>query len=275
MKEDTDDGLAGDGYLRHHRRLVGNDAGSLAPAEAGEQGMKGWLAFSRKSARDHLAQGTQQAMMGEYAKALKSLTKALKQDPNLTEAYLHRGIAYLEMGRVDEALQDLNRAVARMPREPLAYYNRALAWVALGDWARAEADLERAVTLAPEDAASWNWLAIVRSQQGKVEEALEAIERAIVLGDPAGERNRAIILEKAGRVEEALAAWSRYAAQGRAAEAYARARRGLLLWRLGREKEAQDDLAWTWKRRRRLDSTVRAQLQEVRREMRCRMRPQE
>jgi len=228
--------------------------------------------FRRPNPQELLARGTRQAMAGAYARAIKTLSKALNQDPNLAEAYLHRGIAYLEMNRVEEALEDLDRAVALMPQEPLAYYNRALAWMARQDWHRAEADLARAVALAPEDGEAWNLLAIVRAQAGKVEEALEAMERAMALGHPAGWRNRAILLEKAGRAEEALAAWEAYAGQGKAEAVYARARRGLLLWQMGREAEAREALAWAWKRRRNLDPVIRARLREVRREMRRRAR---
>ncbi|NPA93291.1 MAG: hypothetical protein GXO56_06395 [Chloroflexi bacterium] len=49
----------------------------------------------------------------------------------------------------------------------------------------------------------------------------------------------------------------------------------MLLWRLGREEEAQEDLAWAWKRRRRLDARVREQLRAVRREMRRRARQEQ
>ena len=273
-KGGTDDALASDGYLWDRGRLAGHVVIQAKKEVKARQDqvrarLRAWLSawFRRKRAWDELLRGTWQAMTGEYAKAVKTLSKALKRDPHLGEAYLHRGIAYLEMDRVEETLQDLDRAVKLLPQEPMAYYNRALAWMAREDWGRAEADLEQAVDLAPEDAEAWNLLAIVRSQAGKVEEALEAIQQAIALGHPEGWRNRAIILEEAGRLDEALAAWETYARQGKREAVYARARRGLLLWQMGREAEAQEEVAWAWKHRRKLDPFIRERLQKVHREM--------
>ncbi|NPA76349.1 MAG: hypothetical protein GXN93_01165, partial [Candidatus Diapherotrites archaeon] len=83
VKEGTDEGLADDGYLRHGRSLTGHVTGPPDQTPPRRQGVRGWLSFFRKTAEDYLAQGAQQAMRGEYAKAVKSLTKALEQDPNL------------------------------------------------------------------------------------------------------------------------------------------------------------------------------------------------
>ncbi len=265
------DALAQEGYFRDGGRMAG-DVDVPAVEETGAR-MKALRAlFRRQTPQEALARGTRQARAGEYAQAVKTLSKALKREPYLAKAYLHRGIAYLEMNQVEEALRDLDRAVALMPEEPLAYYNRALAWVALEDWGRAEADLEQAVALAPEDREAWNLLAIVRSQEGKVEAALQANQRSLALEHPAGWRNRAIILEKAGHLEEALVAWEAYGEQGKGDAVYARARRGLLLWGMGREAEAREEVAWAWKRQEKLDPAMRGRLRAVRREMRRKAR---
>ena len=220
----------------------------------------GWF---RRTAQDDLRQGIEQVLVGEYSKAVTTLTRALEQNPNLAKAYLYRGIAYMELGQMDAAFRDLEQALRLAPDEPLGYYSRARAWRKLGELARAEADFTRALELDPTNSEAWLGLALVRTQQAKHDSALRAVERAIALGHPDGHWIRAVILENAGRLDEAVEAYALCVEKAPHRALVARGRRGLILARMGRRKEALEELRRVWKQRRKLDPASRARVERV------------
>lgn len=240
-KEEDNERLDDTGW--DHRR-VGRH---VAVAQAKSKVMRRKMGWFRKTAQDYVLQGTEQSLRREYARAIKTLSKALELDPQEATAYLHRGIAYLESGEKEKALQDFNQSLGLEP-SALGYYNRALAWLEMGAEERALDDLGQAIRLAPKDRESYLLRGIVYSERGDQERALEDVERAIELKHEGGKRAKAIILERAGWDEEALACWDEVL-RGRGGDAIALARRGLLLLRLGRREEAQRDLQRAWMKR--------------------------
>jgi len=75
--------------------------------------------------------------------------------------------------------------------------------------AEAEADLQRAIELNPSHASAYMWLASLRENQGRYEEAIELNKRSLEF-DPIGRTpsaNLAVLYARLGRHDEALEQW--------------------------------------------------------------------
>lgn len=216
-----------------------------------------------RSAQEALLEGTAQAMRGKYPQAIALLSQAIEKEPSWSDAWMHRGIAYLESGQVEAALQDLETCLRLDPGKALGYYNRALAWLEKGEEERALGDLEAARRLEPGDVEVHLWRGIVLSRRGEYEKALEAVEEVIRLGDERrGYQNQAVILEQAGRWEEALASWDEVLKRDKG-NVMALCRRGLLREKLGWREAARDDLRKAAKRGKQLPERWRQAVMEA------------
>jgi tetratricopeptide (TPR) repeat protein len=95
---------------------------------------------------------------------------AIGMMPNVGEAYVDRGAAYIAIRRYKEALADLNKGIALGSTSlHLAYYDRAIADEALGDIKGAYEDYKQALVLMPNFAP-----------------ALEQLKRFKVISKPDG-----------------------------------------------------------------------------------------
>jgi tetratricopeptide (TPR) repeat protein len=71
--------------------------------------------------------------------------------PDLGEAYVNRGAAFIGQHRYADGLTDLNKGIELGVEEPAkAYYNRALAYEGLDDIKSAYFDYQKAVELSPD-----------------------------------------------------------------------------------------------------------------------------
>ena len=65
--------------------------------------------------QDYLALGTEQYTNDEYDEAIDSLSKAIKLEPEDSDAYFLRGISYLMKENPDNALADSDKALELDP----------------------------------------------------------------------------------------------------------------------------------------------------------------
>lgn len=90
----------------------------------------------------------------EFAAATKDFDQAVRVKPDLGEAYVNRGAAFIGQHRYADGLTDLNKGLQIGVEEPAkAYYNRALAYEGLDDVKSAYFDYQKAVELSPDWAA--------------------------------------------------------------------------------------------------------------------------
>src|SRR5204862_5479877 len=82
--------------------------------------------------RKFLVSGSESVRKGEYEKAIKDYTEAIKLEPKFGPAYSARGAAYAQIGDVFKGISDFDEAIRLDPKDTTALYNRGLARGKLG-----------------------------------------------------------------------------------------------------------------------------------------------
>ena len=159
---------------------------------------------------------------GRYAEAIATLKEAISRNPNFMAAHLFLAISYLEQwtSQQSPAAQTLEPAVAAVQRALALNDSFHINHIILGyiflyqqQYEQALAEMERAVALAPTEAWTYAALAVVLSDMGRSEDALEAAAQALRLKPalPDGHLgNVGIAYAVAGRYEDAWAPLQRF-----------------------------------------------------------------
>lgn len=87
---------------------------------------------------------------GDLASALKDFDKTLELEPDFASAFHDRGICRFELGMADQAMGDFDKAIELDSSYYEAYFNRALIHDEKGHKKEALADLTRAIEINPE-----------------------------------------------------------------------------------------------------------------------------
>jgi Flp pilus assembly protein TadD len=193
--------------------------------------------------------------LGQTARGVDHLERALGLDPRSAEAHYNLATTLAWQGRTDDAMAHLQQTLAIAPDHVGAHVNLGALLRARGDRVDAVAHLERALELAPHNAAAHTNLGGLLMQQGNVNRAVAEYRKALdvnpnllepltelawtlatspsaSLQGPAegirlGERARALTGGNDVRVLDALAA--AYASAGRYSEAVGAAQQALAL----------------------------------------------
>ncbi len=91
--------------------------------------------------------GSLELAESHFDKAVASLSRAIVIDPNLSQAYLERGMARAKTRDYDRAVADLSRFIAAQPRNANAYVCRGSAFTSLGQYDNAIKDYNQAANL--------------------------------------------------------------------------------------------------------------------------------
>lgn len=159
------------------------------------------------------------AAAGQPVQAEASLRQALALEPNHAGVNLNLGMLLAELGRLREAEQAFRTAARSDPRSAAAAYN--LGVLLAPD--RPEESLvwcRRAVALRPRDARYGYTLGFFLHQQGKVNEAVQALNAVLQLSPPTSDAYMLLgmIHERQGRWEDARTVYRRAAANGQLPE---------------------------------------------------------
>ncbi|CAN5573880.1 tetratricopeptide repeat protein [soil metagenome] len=104
----------------------------------------------RDRARTYVNRGVLQLRQRDFNGAVSDFDSASKIDPNLGEAFVNRGAAFVGTQRYDEGLNQIDQGLALGVKDPeKAYYNRAIAHENLGDVTAAYRDYSKAAELDP------------------------------------------------------------------------------------------------------------------------------
>jgi tetratricopeptide (TPR) repeat protein/tRNA A-37 threonylcarbamoyl transferase component Bud32 len=101
--------------------------------------------------RAYLCRGLARQGLGDPGGALADFNRALELDPQMAKAYLNRGIAHLDLGNIEAALSDLNQAIALDPQDASAYSSRGRIHWLLGDPLAALQDYTAALERDPQN----------------------------------------------------------------------------------------------------------------------------
>jgi tetratricopeptide (TPR) repeat protein len=113
----------------------------------------------RDRARTYVNRGVMQMRQRNFGGAVGDFDAASKIDPNLGEAYVNRGAAYLASNRYGEGLAEIDQGLALGVKDPQkAYFNRGIAHENLGDVTAAYRDYTKAAELDPDWQAPKNEL---------------------------------------------------------------------------------------------------------------------
>ena len=115
--------------------------------------------------QEYLDRGRSYQNKWENQKAIEEFNKAIRIDPNFSDAYIYRGESYYYLGLVKEdlslyekAIDDLNNAIRIDPnlRRKIAYHHRGKAYHELGQYERAIEDFNEFIRINPNEAMGYN-----------------------------------------------------------------------------------------------------------------------
>lgn len=201
---------------------------------------------------------------GDLDGAITLYTRALELDPYYTDARSNRGQARLDKGDTQGAIADFSEVVLYRAQNPASYYNRGNAYLSAGKYTEAIGDFTRSLELNPRDAQALNNRAYAYREFKRPQDAIADYTKAIEIAPRADYfYNRGVAYEEANLITQAHADYTQ-AIERNPEDAHARAARGTLLLRAGRNREADADFAVAF----RLDSSLKDRLETYIKEVR-------
>jgi tetratricopeptide (TPR) repeat protein len=122
--------------------------------------------ISNNIAKSHYQSGYNRMISGQVQDSITDYNLAISLCPDMIEAYLYRGIAYLLLGHYRAAVENYSCMIAQFPDEPILYVWRATAWVGLNQNQEAITDANYAAHLYQ-----------IQGYLSKQQQMLELIER--------------------------------------------------------------------------------------------------
>ena len=150
------------------------------------------------------------AQVGRHRDAVRLMERhADSGDPDILNVF---GLVLAEAGQIERARTVLGRSLEADKRNPEARQNLALAALYERDWPLGEREARAALALNAGLPLAWNYVAIALSNQGRVDEAIEAWQRSAELdsGDLDVLYNLALVSARAGREGVARPALERF-----------------------------------------------------------------
>jgi len=181
--------------------------------------------------------------LGNNEVAIKMLTEVIHTMPRRSDAYYHRGVAYMNLEQYDEAIADFNIANEANPHTALPLTGRSSAHAALGKLDEAIADLDKAIHLEPGEAMLYANRGQLYHQQNELELAQRDLDLAVELEPEAvaARFNRGVLYYSLGQSEAAIKDFSKIIEiDPNHAPPYLN--RGLIYVELGQNEAAQADL---------------------------------
>lgn len=119
---------------------------------------------------------------GQSDAALSDFTRAIDLQPDRPDLYINRGNALMLAGQPESALRDFDFALQLDQDNYLASFNRARCFYTLGHLDSAAVQLQTCIEREASFAPAFYFLALVRGDQGRREEACLLATKAIELG---------------------------------------------------------------------------------------------
>lgn len=146
--------------------------------------------------------------------AIAYLEQAVQLNPKRTESYLLFGLTYFQMEDYQNAKAKLEEGILQDPSNAELHFNLGTTLDKLNQFDEVVREMEQTLALDPEHADALNYLGYSYADRGvRIEEALDLTKRAVALKPQNGYYvdSLAWALYKLGRVDEALEAMQRAA----------------------------------------------------------------
>ena len=87
--------------------------------------------------------------LGQLAKAISDLNRAIQLNPKNATAYTNRGITYSKLKQRRRAISDFTKAIELNPNNPKPYAARGVLFASIGKFEEARNNMRRAIELNP------------------------------------------------------------------------------------------------------------------------------
>ena len=153
-----------------------------------------------------LAQARQQILQGMHEPAKQKLNDAIGLVANLPELHRTRAIVHIALSNLDEALADLTAELAISPDDAVSHMLLGQVYANQARLDDAMQAFDKAITLDPKLEDAWAGRIFVHISQGRFQEALEDCNQllALVPNHPVVLNSKGAALWRLGRHQEAL-----------------------------------------------------------------------
>ncbi len=134
----------------------------------------------REKAHTHLIRARAAAARYDINKASSEAKKALKNDPNMAEAYVYVGLRYLREDKLAKAEAEFRRALEVDSYESGAHCYLGYVYYLRGEVERALDELNLAVKLDTTSPQAYAGLALTLFKAGQQEDAVRTYEKALI-----------------------------------------------------------------------------------------------
>jgi S1-C subfamily serine protease/lipoprotein NlpI len=178
-------------------------------------------AVASPTADDLFVAAQHKSERGNYRSAIADYNSTLAINPNFTEVYFRRGIAYSSLQHWPEAMADYTRSIAVAPAHSEAYIHRGNIRNILRDWRGAKSDFNVAIGLNPNLAAAYIGRGQALCELNDCQLALSDYQRAISLSPTSAYayNSRAFAYHRLGNTKSAISSYitaaELYRAQGK------------------------------------------------------------
>ncbi|KAI5290703.1 TOM (translocase of outer membrane) complex component [Ascosphaera acerosa] len=118
-------------------------------------------------------------LMGDTARALADLDRAIELDPTQTQSYIKRASLHLELGARESAVADFDAAIAQNKDDPNIYYHRAQLHFILSELPEAAKDYQKSIDLDSDFIYSHIQLGVTQYKMGSVASAMATFRRSL------------------------------------------------------------------------------------------------
>jgi tetratricopeptide (TPR) repeat protein len=105
-------------------------------------------------ARDYFLRGCSYHELEMYSEAVKYYRKAIKLNPDYTEAFINLGVTYYQLGKYSKAIDAYEKALRLNPRSPSLYNKLGSAYIIHGSYTKALDSFKKATDIEPDNPVS-------------------------------------------------------------------------------------------------------------------------
>ena len=139
------------------------------------------IALNVQQAPVHVTLGRILHQRGQNERAEEELLRALKLEPNNTDAYRWLGWTYKEQGKAEQAEDAYKQAIATKPDYWVNYSHLGTFYFLAGRLGEAAQQYEQIIRLTPDNYIGYSNLGITQLDLGQEEKAQQSLEQSIAL----------------------------------------------------------------------------------------------